>query len=236
MSDNTDNVSLSLSSLTPEELAKIKAILNSSSDSSTSIDLPRTKQLIITDDTQELIPAISGEHFFFPPDDPINDSISPKDLLFHKNPLQQYHAPGWDLPFPVDRSSPYHHFEQALVKIIERQAHSTRLLDDFAVDFLANVTDPAARQTVSDFLQIMRSQLAINAREIQELRTNNYLRAKGLQPVPEKKKGVSTSQEAIKASIKEAQDYAKALPSKKPEGGSGRGGRGGRGGGRGWGS
>jgi hypothetical protein len=140
------------------------------------------------------------------------------------------------LPFPVERNSPYYHFEQALVKIIERQAHFTRPLDDFAVDFLARVTDPIARESVSEFLQIMRSQLAINAREIQELRTNNYLRAKGLQPAPEKKKGVSTSQEAIKASIKEAQEYAKALPSKKPEGGSGRGGRGGRGGGRGWGN
>ncbi|KAG0272949.1 hypothetical protein BGZ97_010847, partial [Linnemannia gamsii] len=166
--------------------------------------------------------------------DPEDDNISPKDLLFDKNPHQQYHAPGWDLPFPVERNSPYYHFEQALVKIIERQAHSTRPLDDFAVDFLARVTDPIARESVSEFLQIMRSQLAINAREIQELRTNNYLRAKGLQPAPEKKKGVSTSQEAIKASIKEAQEYAKALPSKKPEGGSGRGGRGGRGGGRGW--
>jgi len=237
MSDHTDNAPLSLSSFTPEELAKIKALLlDSSPEHTTTVDLPRTKQLIITDDAKELVPAISGEHFFFPPDDPEEDTIAPKDLLFHKNPLQQYHAPGWDLPFPVDRTSPYHHFEQALVKIIERQAHSTRPLDDFAVDFLANVTDPTARDTVSEFLQIMRSQLAINAREIQELRTNNFLRAKGLQPVPEKKKGVSTSQEAIKASIKEAQEYAKALPSKKPEGGSGRGGRSGRGGGRGWGN
>ncbi|KAF9083943.1 hypothetical protein BGX23_010987, partial [Mortierella sp. AD031] len=189
MSDHTDNAPLSLASLTPEDLAKIKALLDSSSQHTTSVELPRTKQLIITDEAQELIPAISGGHFFFPPENPDDDTISPKDLLFDKNPLQQYHAPGWDLPFPVDRNSPYHHFEQALVKIIERQAHSTRPLDDFAVDFLANVTDPDARRTVSEFIQIMRSQLAINAREIQELRINNYLRAKGLQPVPEKKKG-----------------------------------------------
>ena len=24
--------------------------------------------------------------------------------MFNKNPLQQYNAPGWDLPFPVDRT------------------------------------------------------------------------------------------------------------------------------------
>ncbi|KAK5809436.1 hypothetical protein F5H01DRAFT_323687 [Linnemannia elongata] len=238
MSDHTDNAPLSLASFTPEDLAKIKALLllDSPPQSTTTVDLPRTKQLIITDYAKELIPAISGEHFFFPPDDPEEDTIEPKDTLFHKNPLQQYHAPGWELPFPVDRNSPYHHFEQALVKIIERQAHSTRPLDDFAVDFLANVTDTAARNTVAEFLQVMRSQLAINAREIQELRTNNYLRAKGLQPVPEKKKGVNTSQEAIRAHIKGAQEYANVSQSKKPEGGSGREDRGGRGGRRSWGN
>ncbi|KAG9063323.1 hypothetical protein KI688_004205 [Linnemannia hyalina] len=162
-----------------KEIANIKAFLTTQ-QSSTIIDLPRAKQLIITDDAASLIPSISVEHFFFPPDNPDDGTISPNDLLFDKNPLQQYTAP-------------------ALVKIIERQAYSTRPLDDLAVDFLAKVSDPAARQTVTDFIQIMRSNLANNAREVQELRNNNYLRAKGLQPVPEKKKGVSVSQEVIKA-------------------------------------
>ncbi|KAF9112845.1 hypothetical protein BGX30_007161 [Mortierella sp. GBA39] len=119
MSDYTDNNELNpLASLSPEKIANIKAFL-ATQQSSTTVDLPRTKQLVITDDATTLIPSISGEHFFFPPDNPDDETISPNDLLFDKNPLQQYTAPGWDLPFSVDRSSPYHHFEQALVKIIE---------------------------------------------------------------------------------------------------------------------
>ena len=240
MSDNFPTDTNASNSLSPEEVATLRALANShitqpiTSPIPTTIDAPRTQLLVISDEAQELIPAITGQHFFFAPADPEEDPISPDDLHFPKNPQQQYTAPGWDLPFPVDRSSPYYHFEQGLVKLIERQAHSTRPLDDFAIDFLANVTDPTARAAVSDFVQIMRSQLVYNARDIQELRTNNYLRAKGLQPIPEKKKGVNTSQKAIKASIKAAEEYAKALPKKQPNGGSGRGGKGGRGGHRGW--
>ncbi|KAG0282263.1 hypothetical protein BGZ96_000652, partial [Linnemannia gamsii] len=89
MSD-TDNAHLSFSSITPEDLAKIKAILDSSQQPITSIELPRTKQLVISDEAKDLIPSISGEHFFFPPDDPEGDNVSPKDLLFDKNPHQQY--------------------------------------------------------------------------------------------------------------------------------------------------
>jgi hypothetical protein len=242
MSDHINTDNNALHSLSPEEVATLRALVNShisqptTTPTPTTIDVPRTQLLVISEEVQELIPAISGQHFFFPPADPDEDTISPDDLHFPKNPHQQYTAPGWDLPFPVDRSSPYYHQEQTLVRIIERQAQSTRPLDDFAIDFFANVTDPTARQTVADFIQIMRSNLANNAREIQELRNNNYLRAKGLQPVPEKKKGVSISQEVIKANIKAAEEYAKALPAKKPaNGGSGRGGKGHRGGGRGWG-
>jgi len=236
MSDITDNNAIPSSiSLTPEEVARFRAYL-ADQHSSTTTDIPRTKHLIISEEIKDLIPAISGDYFFFPPEDPDIDPVSSDDLLFNKNPHQQYTAPGWDLPFPIDRSFPFFHFEQSLVKILERQARSTWPLDDFAVDFMDRVSDPAARQAVGDFLQIMRSQLANDARETQELRNHNYLRAKGLQPIPDKKKGVSTSQDAIKASIKEAQEYAKALPPKKNNGGSGRGGRGGRGGGRGWGN
>jgi hypothetical protein len=231
--------------LSPEEVAALRVLVNSHISQSlstststltpTTIEAPRTRLLVISPEAQELVPAISGDHFFFSPEDPDEDTVSPDDLQFPKNPQQQYSAPGWDLPFPVDRSSPYFHHEQDLVKIIERQAQSTRPLDDFAIDFFANVTDPVARQTVADFVQIMRSNLANNARGIQDMRLNNYLRAKGLQPVPDKKKGVSTSQATIKASIKAAEAYANALPKKQSNTGSSRGGKSNRGSGRGWG-
>ncbi|KAF9538801.1 hypothetical protein EC957_006196 [Mortierella hygrophila] len=179
MSDHIHTDNNALHSLSLEEVATLRALVNShisqptTTPTPTTIDAPRTQLLVISDEVRELIPAISGHHFFFPPADPDEDTISPDDL-------QQYTAP-------------------ALVRIIERQAQSTRPLDDFAIEFFANVTDPTAKQTVAEFTQVMRSNLANNARE----------------PVPEKKKGVSISQEVIKANIKAAEEYAKALPAKK---------------------
>ncbi|KAG0195081.1 hypothetical protein BGX33_004327, partial [Mortierella sp. NVP41] len=97
------------------------------------------------------------------------------------------------------------------------------------------IDEPLARQTIGEYLQIQRSKIAHIAREVQELRLNNFIRAKGLQPIPDKKKGVNIPADTINTSVKEAQEYARAMPNKKPNGGSGRGGRSGCGG-RGWGN
>jgi hypothetical protein len=77
---------------------------------------------------------------------------------------------------------------------------------------LARVTDPAARNTVSEFLQIMRSQLFNNAREIQELRTNEFLRAKGLQSCLRRRKASAP----LRKPSKPASKKQKSTPSHYP--------------------
>ncbi|KAG0286733.1 hypothetical protein BGZ97_007328 [Linnemannia gamsii] len=197
----------------------------------TTIDPPRIQQLVVTDTLLQLIPSLSGNDFFAAPSDPELDHVYTAELYCAKNPMQQYTAPGWDLPWPANQQGAHYHFERALCRILERITDSTRPIDEFAAEFVAKCTDVTVRTDVAEFLHIARSQQALIARDIQQLRRENFLRAKGLQPAPEKKKGVTISKDTITADIKAAEDYAKAQPPKNnTQGGAQGGGRGHRGG------
>ncbi|KAG0198089.1 hypothetical protein BGX33_012592 [Mortierella sp. NVP41] len=192
--------------------------------SPTTIDPPRIQQLVVTDTLFSLIPTISGNDFFVAPDDPSTDHICTADLYCAKNPLQHYSA-------PVSQQGPHYHFERALCRILERITDSTRLIDEFAAEFVAKCGNVTVRNDVAEFLHIARAQQSLIARDIQQLRRENFLRAKGLQPAPEKKKGVTISKETITADTKAAEDYAKAQPPKSnTQGGAQGGGRSQRGG------
>lgn len=249
MSDNTTDTTHTIpssSNVPTADLAQKMALLEAEnaalraaitpSAPVTTIDAPRTKHLLISQEMVNLIPSLSGRHFFTAPDNPEDDDVCNEDIRFPKNVEQQYTAPTWDVPWPADKAGAHYQFEKSLVKILERQAHTTRPIDEFAVEYLSTVRDEDARKAFAEFIHVIRSQMALNARQIQEVRQDNYLRAKGLTPPPEKGKGDTITQDAINAKIKAAVDYAKAMP-KKSDRGQPRGGRGGYGrGNRNWGN
>ncbi|KAF9374396.1 hypothetical protein BGX21_004143, partial [Mortierella sp. AD011] len=107
-------------------------------------------------------------------------------------------------------SGPYQAFDKTLVKLQERQAFATRPVDEFATEIYARVQDPSIKQAVADFLHVIRSQLAITARQINDMRLDNYVRATGAKPAPEAEKGEYISKEDITARIKAAAEFAKA--------------------------
>ncbi|KAF9943999.1 hypothetical protein BGZ72_002951, partial [Mortierella alpina] len=108
--------------------------------------------------------------------------------------------------------------------IQERLAFTTRPVDEFAADVFANVSDPDMRTSMLDFVQIVRSQLAITARQITKMRKDNFVVAKGLKPTPDKGKGVAITQEDLTAQIKAAKEYEKACaPAKDSSHGDNRG-------------
>ena len=90
MSDTThpDNGQLALQTLS-QQLAELRAQA-SGHHSTTTIDAPRTKLLVVSEETQDLIPTILGQYFYFPASDSDNDVVFPNDLHFPKNPNQQY--------------------------------------------------------------------------------------------------------------------------------------------------
>ncbi|KAG0205794.1 hypothetical protein BGX28_002665 [Mortierella sp. GBA30] len=218
MSDsNTDNDTIHqlLQKLASLE-ATVSVLQNQPRDSlpPNQIEAPRARILVLPEDLKEAVPAITGKHFYAEPTSPDDDPVYTGDVVFPKNPEQQYSAPVMELPWP-DKAKSHQAFDKSLVRIQDRLAFITRPVDEFAADAFSSIEDPDIRQSVLDFTQIVRSQLAITARQITKMRTENYVWAKGLKPAPDKGKGVSISKDELKAEIKAAEDFAKAsAPSK----------------------
>ncbi|KAG0307268.1 hypothetical protein BGZ98_000669 [Dissophora globulifera] len=162
-----------------QELAVLQSLVTA--------QLRGSRILIVPDDLKEAMPAISGMNFFKEPADAADDTIFTDDVMFPKNPEQQYTAP-----------------------IQDRLAFITRPVDDFAVDAFSSIEDPDIRQSIFDFTQIVRSQLAITARQITKMRGDNYLSGKGLKPAPDKAKETTISKEDITSQIRAAESFAAA--------------------------
>ncbi|KAG0292762.1 hypothetical protein BGZ98_002474 [Dissophora globulifera] len=173
------------------------------------IDAPRSRILVLSDDLKEVIPAIAGKDFFNEPADAADDTIFTEDVMFPKNPEQQYSAPAMELPWP-DKAKTHQAFDKTLAKIQDRLAFITRPMDEFAVYAFSNIEDPGIRQAVFDYTQIVRSQMAITARQITRMRTDNYVWAKGLKPALDKSKGAAISKDDVTVHIKAAESFAAA--------------------------
>ncbi|KAF9176195.1 hypothetical protein BGZ50_001460, partial [Haplosporangium sp. Z 11] len=78
------------------------------------------------------------------------------------------------------------------------------------MDAFSNIADENIRQSVLDFLQVLRSQLAITARKINRTRMDNFVRAKGFKPAPEKEKGMAITKDDLSAQIKAAEEFVTA--------------------------
>jgi len=152
---------------------------------------------------------MADKHFFTAPEPDVEDTNFADDVVFPKNQEQQYHAPSLDLPWP-NKAKSYQSLDKSLAKIQERLAFTTRPMDEFATDVFSSVSDPAMRDSILDFVQVIRSQLAITVRQITKMRKDNFIVAKGLKPTPDKGKGVAITQEDLTAQIKAAKEYKKA--------------------------
>ncbi|KAF9402297.1 hypothetical protein BGZ76_007351, partial [Entomortierella beljakovae] len=204
--DNNDEIQLLRQQLAQlrEEVASLHLNPNP-----TQIDAPRAKHLVIPEELIHAMPSIDGKHFFIKPSDPDEDHLFTETANFPKNPKQQYNAPTLELPFP-SQATTYQAFDKTLAKLQERQAFSTWPVDEFATEIFACVEDPQIREAVADFLHVIRLQLAVTAQQIHDLCLDNYVRATGAKPAPEKENGVFISKDDITARIKAAAEYAKA--------------------------
>ncbi|KAF9977632.1 hypothetical protein BGZ75_010251, partial [Mortierella antarctica] len=177
MSDisTTDN-DFTLQSLR-EQLAALQATVSSLQQSKPhplQVEAPRARLLVLPEELIEAVPSIAGKNFFSAPEAEDDDPVFMDDVVFPKNQEQQYHAPNLDLPWP-DKSKSHQSFDKSLAKIQERLAFTTRPVDEFATDVFANVSDPALRASILDFVQVIRSQLAITARQITKMRKDNFV-------------------------------------------------------------
>ncbi|KAG0018309.1 hypothetical protein BGZ80_007329 [Entomortierella chlamydospora] len=143
----------------------------------------------------EALPAIDGKYFFTKPSNPEDDHVSKENILFAANPNQQYRAPKLQFPWPYG-SEIYQAVDTNLAKIQERQAYTTKPLDKLATFIFANVPDPEIRKDIFELLHITRSQLAITARQIQEMRLDNYACATGAEPAFMLEQEIATSEHA----------------------------------------
>ncbi|KAF9554419.1 hypothetical protein EC968_009647, partial [Mortierella alpina] len=220
----TDNDS-TLQSLR-EQLAALQATVSSLQQSQShplQVDAPRARLLVLPKELIEAVPSIAGQNFFTAPEAEDEDPVFLEDVVFPKNQEQQYHAPNLDLPWP-DKAKSHQSFDKSLAKIQERLAFTTRPVDEFATEIFATVSDPTLRDSILDFVQVLRSQLAITARQITKMRKDNFVVAKGLKPTPDKGKGVAITQEDLTAQIKAAKEYEKACaPAKDSSQGDSRG-------------
>ncbi|KAF8954552.1 hypothetical protein BGZ46_002885, partial [Entomortierella lignicola] len=133
------------------------------------------------------IPSIDGKHFFTKPADPTDDLILDAIDVFPINPNQQYEAPIPKFNWP--RGSEIHQqFDKDLVKIQERQAHTTRPLDELAVELLKQ--EEESEVDFPGFIHHIRSQLAITARMIQDIRMENYTHAIKAKQKPKSKNNI----------------------------------------------
>ncbi|KAF9176648.1 hypothetical protein BGZ50_000161 [Haplosporangium sp. Z 11] len=225
MSDLTTSENETISLLC-QQLAALEATVSAMQPPLHQIDTPRSRTLLIPEELKEALPAITGNHFFNEPDTSDNDHVFTEEVVFPKNPDQQYKASAMELPWPQD-SGTYQSFDKTLVKIQERLAFTTRPLDEFAVDAFSNIADENIRQSVLDFLQVLRSQLAITARQINRTRMDNFVRAKAFKPVFEKEKGTTIIKDDLSAQVKVAEEFAKACgPNKSSQSNRGQSNRG----------
>ncbi|KAF9272954.1 hypothetical protein BGZ68_001963 [Mortierella alpina] len=151
-------------------------------------DAHRARLLILPKELIDAVPSMTGKNFFTAPAAEDADPVFLDDVVFAKNQEQQYRAPSLGLPWP-HKATPHHCFDKSLAKIQERLAFATRPVDEFAVDVFANVSDPALRDSILDFIQVIRSQLAITARQITEMRKDNFVVAKASNPLQTRAKG-----------------------------------------------
>lgn len=177
-------------------------------------DRPSIQFVVVPEELELLCPSISGAYFFQAPTDPDEDVVLVDPLVFPKNRNQQYSAPNMDLPWPQDASL-YHKFDKTLQQAQEMLAHLTRPLDDFAAEIFASNADEPSKRAVADFGHIMRSQLAIAARKLTDIRVEHYVQAKGLKPAPSEDKGCSITKEALTSRIKAAEAFAAASAPRK---------------------
>ncbi|KAI8599013.1 hypothetical protein EDD21DRAFT_406366 [Dissophora ornata] len=176
--------------------------------------IPPESKLFSSAMTSKLLSLLS-QHFFKAPKDPDMDTILTDSIMFPKNPDQQYRAPPLELPWPQD-SGTYQKFDKILAQIQERQAYTTRPLDDFIAEIFTNVEDPKVRTMSADLVHIIRSQLSLTARQITDARMDMYLLAKGLKPVPAIEGGATVSRDDLTARIKAAEAYAEAAEPSNP--------------------
>ncbi|KAF9993027.1 hypothetical protein BGZ79_002374 [Entomortierella chlamydospora] len=140
----------------------------------------------------EAIPTINGKYFFDTPSDPLYDPVFRQSVVFAINPNQQYQAPKLDQSWPQD-SEMYQNIDANFAKIQEKQAYITKPLDKLATLIFANVQDPIARINLFRYLHIARSQLAITAQQIQEMRLENHACASRVIPHVASAPGAGTS-------------------------------------------
>ncbi|KAF9993026.1 hypothetical protein BGZ79_002373 [Entomortierella chlamydospora] len=163
------------------------------------IDSLRSGVLYIPHQLLEAIPTISGRCFFIRPSNPLDDpvtSISSASSTFAMNPNQQYQAPKLNHSWPQG-SEVYQAIDANLVKIQERQAYSTRPLDKLATCTLDHITDQEMRKEIFQLIHLTRSQLSMTARQIQEMRLDNYADAIGAKPELVSENGTSPSNDAV---------------------------------------
>ncbi|KAF9194131.1 hypothetical protein BGZ49_003204, partial [Haplosporangium sp. Z 27] len=143
------------------------------------MDTSKPSQLSILPALLDTIPSLDGKHFFISPPDLSDDCILDEIDIFPMNPNQQYQAPTPDFYWPQG-SEIHQGFDRNLARIQERQAHTTRPLDELAVDF-SNM-DPELPMNFPYFIHHIRSQLTITARLVQEMRMENNANALGANP------------------------------------------------------
>ncbi|KAF9178249.1 hypothetical protein BGZ50_007949, partial [Haplosporangium sp. Z 11] len=225
MSDLTTSDNETINQLR-QQIAALEATVSAMQPPLHQIDAPRPRILLIPDELKEALPAITGKDFFTEPSSSDNDHVLTEEVMFPKNTKQQYKAPAMELPWPQD-SETYQSFDKILIKIQERLAFTTRPLDEFAVNAFSNIADENTRQSVLDFLQVLRSQLAITARQITRTRMDNFVRAKGFKPAPEKGKGKMITRDDLSAQVKAAEEFATAsVPNKSSQSNRGQSNRG----------
>ncbi|KAF9205363.1 hypothetical protein BGZ49_004126 [Haplosporangium sp. Z 27] len=123
----------------------------------------------------EIAPILNGQHFFTKPTDSTHDFILDEIDIFSTNYYQQYQAPVMNFQWPQG-SEMYQEFDRNLARIQERQAHSTRPLDEFAAEIFPFLED-CLSVDILGFIHHIRSQLAVTARQIQQMRMENYSNA-----------------------------------------------------------
>jgi hypothetical protein len=215
MSDTSDNVQQTLLDEIRALRIEVDRLRNPEDPTPHREDRPSTQFVVIPEQLEAICPSITGAHFFRAPADPDEDTILTEAINFPKNRGQQYSAPGMDLPWPQDAGL-YHKFDKTLQHAQEMLAHLTRPLDDFTAEIFASPhADGGTKQAVADFSHVMRSQMAIAARKLTDIRIENYVQAKGLKPAPSEDKGASISQDVITARVKAAEAFADASAPRK---------------------
>ncbi|KAF9343871.1 hypothetical protein BGX26_005105, partial [Mortierella sp. AD094] len=176
------------------------------------MDTNQPHHLIIPHQLLEALPTLDGKYFYTKPANPLDDPVFQEDLLFSANPYQQYQAPKIDLPWP-NGSGVYQDIDANLAKIQERQAYTTMPLDSFATWTFASALCPEVMNSLLHLLHFIRSQLAIAARQIQEMRLDNYAFATGTKHALATENGTPPSDHAVTTRNKLPESKSKARKS-----------------------